>query len=268
MRHPSIFFQINIGIVLEQQGRLEDAEQMYTESLQINLKVFGEDSLNVADAQKDIADVRKAQGWYDEAVKVYTDVLQIQERALGHNHPDVANTKEKYPGAFDCFFLAQWFHGIAICSIGLALHEQSKNSAALVLYQEVLRVRVAVLGPEHPDVAKTKVGLDVLSACVMCACSRCVCSASLHWPSSAKVGCLKHSQAKQLAAYSTATAKLKSPELCMSVRVGTGTSKAAQSLACGGARLQRDGAISALYVNMDLFTVLDPAGVLLISFLW
>ena len=85
--------QSNIGIVLEQQGQLEGAEQMYTESLQINLKVFGEDSLNVADAQKDIADVRKAQGRYDEAVKVYTDVLQIQERVLGHNHPVVADTK-------------------------------------------------------------------------------------------------------------------------------------------------------------------------------
>ena len=76
-------------MVLEQQGQLEDAEQMYTESLQINLKVFGEDSLNVADVQKNIADVRAAQGRYDEAVKVYTDVLQIQERVLGRNHPDV-----------------------------------------------------------------------------------------------------------------------------------------------------------------------------------
>ena len=87
--------QSNIGIVLEQQGQLEDAEQMYTESLQINLKVFGGDSLNVADVQKNIADVREAQGRYDEAVKIYTDVLQIQERVLGRNHPDVAKTYNK-----------------------------------------------------------------------------------------------------------------------------------------------------------------------------
>ena len=96
MRHPSIFFlQSNIGIILEQQGRLEDAEQMYTEALQINLKVFGKDSLNVVDTQKDIADMCNAQGQYDEAVKVYTDVLQIQERVLGHNHPLVADTYNK-----------------------------------------------------------------------------------------------------------------------------------------------------------------------------
>ena len=95
--------QSNIGTVLEKQGRLEDAEQMYTESLQINLKVFGEDSLNVAYMQRNIADVREAQGRYDEAVKIYADVLQIQERVLGRNHLDTADTYDKYALAFVLF---------------------------------------------------------------------------------------------------------------------------------------------------------------------
>ena len=37
------------------------------------------------------------------------------------------------------------------------LHKQGKLAEAMELYQEVLRVRVATLGPEHPDVADTQV---------------------------------------------------------------------------------------------------------------
>ena len=57
-----VLLQNNIGIIFEQQGKLEDAEHMYTESLQIYLKVFSKDSLKVAGMLKKIADIRKAQG--------------------------------------------------------------------------------------------------------------------------------------------------------------------------------------------------------------
>ena len=92
--------QGNIGIIFEQQGKLDEAEQMYNDSLEINLKVFGEDSLDVANMQKNIADVKEARGQYDEAVEMYNDVVKIQERVLGHEHLDVAATYNKY----DLFF--------------------------------------------------------------------------------------------------------------------------------------------------------------------
>ena len=57
-----VLLQNNIGIIFEQQGKLEDAEHMYTASLQIYLKVFSKDSLKVAGMLKKIADTRKAQG--------------------------------------------------------------------------------------------------------------------------------------------------------------------------------------------------------------
>ena len=57
-----VLLQNNISIIFKQQGKLEDAEHMYTESLQIYLKVFSKDSLKVAGMLKKIADIRKAQG--------------------------------------------------------------------------------------------------------------------------------------------------------------------------------------------------------------
>ena len=91
----SVMLQKNIGIVLEQQDKLEEAVQMYDETLQIRLRVFGEDSPQVADIWKDIADVRKMQGRYDEALEIYTGVVKTQERVLGHEHLLVADTKHK-----------------------------------------------------------------------------------------------------------------------------------------------------------------------------
>ena len=43
-----------------------------------------------------------------------------------------------------------------MCSIAAVLRNQGKHDAALILYSEVLRVRVATLGSEHLDVGDTK----------------------------------------------------------------------------------------------------------------
>ena len=87
--------QENIGIIFEKQGKLDEAEQMYNQTLQIRVKVFGNDSLDVANTQKNIADIRSAQAQYEEAVKMYTSVVQIQERVVGREHPHVAATYMK-----------------------------------------------------------------------------------------------------------------------------------------------------------------------------
>ena len=62
--------QGNIGIIFEQQGKLDEAEQIYNDSLKIKLKVFGEGSLDAENMQKNIADVKEARGQCDEAVKM------------------------------------------------------------------------------------------------------------------------------------------------------------------------------------------------------
>ena len=127
-----VLLQKNIGIVLGQQSKLEEATQMYNETLQIRLKVFGEDSLQVADIRKDIADIRKTQGQYNEALEMYNGVVKIQEHVLGHEHLDTANTRE---------------------NIAIVYHGQGKHAEALELFTQVLAVKEKVLGLEHLDVA-------------------------------------------------------------------------------------------------------------------
>ena len=97
-----VLLRENIGVVLEQQGKLEEAEQRYSETLQIRLKVFGEGSLDVANTRMNIANIRNRQARYNEALEIYTSMVQIQERVLGHNHPSVATTYNKYQFLIYC----------------------------------------------------------------------------------------------------------------------------------------------------------------------
>ena len=61
----NVLLQENIGTVFHEQGRLEEAEQMYNQTLQIRVKMFGHDSLDVAKTQKNIASIRSAQARCD-----------------------------------------------------------------------------------------------------------------------------------------------------------------------------------------------------------
>ena len=45
-----------VTFIFEKQGKLDDAEQMYNESLQIEPKVFGKCSLDVAGTRENLAD--------------------------------------------------------------------------------------------------------------------------------------------------------------------------------------------------------------------
>ena len=145
----NVMLQESISIVFEEQGKLEEAEQTYNQTLQIRVKVFGDDTLDVAKVQKNIADICSAPARYDEAVEMYPGVVHIQERVLGRDQPDVAAT-----------------YG----NIGCVYTSQGKYQEALKMHQKCLRIEEKIHGPEHPDVAMTKVSLCPPFCSFMCLC--------------------------------------------------------------------------------------------------
>ena len=52
-------------------------------------------------------------------------------------------------------------HSFVQNNIAVVLHKQGKLAEAMEMHEEVLRVRVATLGPEHLDVAKTYHKYDI-----------------------------------------------------------------------------------------------------------
>ena len=113
----------------DEQGNPKDA--LYQKSLDIQLKVFGSEHLDVAKTkvrlklsfrvmlfanmmvlvQGNISNILKAQGKLPEALTMLHDVLAIFEKTLGQDHPVVADTKVCY--------LNTWGHGHGVDAASL-----------------------------------------------------------------------------------------------------------------------------------------------------
>jgi len=72
-----------MGNVYEAQGKYEQALEVYSKSLDIKIKVTGQDSPLVASTRNNIAIVYRKQGKYEEALEEYSKALDIRVSALG-----------------------------------------------------------------------------------------------------------------------------------------------------------------------------------------
>ena len=72
------------------QGKYDDAEPMYKESLAIRKKVLGEEHPSVATGLNNLAELLKDQGKDDEATPLYKESLAIRKKVFGDEHPKVA----------------------------------------------------------------------------------------------------------------------------------------------------------------------------------
>ncbi|WP_257454241.1 serine/threonine-protein kinase [Archangium lipolyticum] len=121
-----------LGNVLQQIGRYEEARARYEHSLALRLKVLGPEHLLVAVSLNNLGTVLGEMGKYEEARASYERALAIREKILGPDNPLVANSYSNLGTAFDAMM---------------------KYEEARVLYERALAIREKVLGPEHPDVA-------------------------------------------------------------------------------------------------------------------
>ena len=76
-------------------GENEKALEFYNKSLEIQIKVRGQDHPDTASTQNSIGNVLQNQGKYSEALEMFDKCLKTREKVLGCNHPDVANTYMK-----------------------------------------------------------------------------------------------------------------------------------------------------------------------------
>ena len=127
----------NIGIVLQDQGKSDDAEAHYREALEIKTKAYGtRDHLEVSKTIGQIGTVLQDQGNLGEAEAHYREALEIKTKVYGtRDHFKVAAT---------------------IQNIGMVLQVKGKFDEAEVHYIEALEILTKAYGTrDHPEVAKT-----------------------------------------------------------------------------------------------------------------
>ena len=120
----------NLALLYRLQGRYNDAEPLYLQSLDIRKRQLGDDHPDVATSLNNLALLYKKQGRYNDAEPLYLQSLDIRKRQLGNDHPDVATSLNNLAGLYE--------------SQGKYLEAEDLAKQALIIYQNRL-------GNEHPN---------------------------------------------------------------------------------------------------------------------
>jgi tetratricopeptide (TPR) repeat protein len=134
-------FLNNMGNVLQKQGKLDEALELYEKSLALKQKSVGGNHSTVADSYNNIANVLQEQGKLKEAIVIYKKSLAIKKNALGEEHMSVVHT----------------YNNLANAYIKLdELYEASE------LYEKILTIKNAQLGEDNEALADTYIDIGIL----------------------------------------------------------------------------------------------------------
>jgi serine/threonine protein kinase/tetratricopeptide (TPR) repeat protein len=129
--HPDTLISIgNMGVLLQAQGRIAEAEPYYREALDRHRRVSGPDHPGTLLAMNNMGFLLWSQGRHAEAEPYWRDALDGRRRVLGDGHPDTL---------------------ISIGNMGVLLEAQGKLAEADPYYREALEERRRLLGTDHPD---------------------------------------------------------------------------------------------------------------------
>jgi Flp pilus assembly protein TadD len=121
-----------LALLYDSQGRYNDAEPLYLQSLDIRKRQLGNDHPDVATILNNLAGLYESQGRYNDAEPLYLQSLDIRKRQLGNDHPDVATILNNLAGLYE---------------------SQGRYNDAEPLYLQSLDIRKRQLSNDHPDVA-------------------------------------------------------------------------------------------------------------------
>jgi tetratricopeptide (TPR) repeat protein len=139
---PELAASLNdLGRLLHEQGKGDEAQQLLTEALNVRQQVHGPEHANVATTLHNLGRVRREAGDYAEAERLFRASLDIRERSLGHDDPAVA----------------QGLH-----NLGLTKRAAGDLANAEPLLRQALDIRRRRLGDDHPDTTDSKNALGLL----------------------------------------------------------------------------------------------------------
>ena len=130
-----------LALLYDSQGRYNDAEPLYLQSLDIRKRQLSNDHPDVATSLNNLAQLYYSQGRYNDAEPLLLQSLDIRKRQLGNDHPHVAQSLNN---------LAQLYYS------------QGQYNDAEPLYLQSLDIKKRQLGNDYPDVATSLNNLALL----------------------------------------------------------------------------------------------------------
>jgi tetratricopeptide (TPR) repeat protein/predicted Ser/Thr protein kinase len=118
----------NLAIVLDALGHDDEAEQLYRENLERLLSEFGTDAVDTLRAKSNLAAVLLEMDRFDEAVPLMEQCLNGRRAVLGEDHPQTIT---------------------AMANLGALYSNMGRNAESAVLLREAVQRSEQVLGPVH-----------------------------------------------------------------------------------------------------------------------
>jgi non-specific serine/threonine protein kinase/serine/threonine-protein kinase len=130
---PSVARVISgLGALRVRQGRIDDAQKLYSQALAIDEKAKFPNDTSIAGDLANLGVTYYSQGRLPEAQRMFERSLSLQERVLGANHPDLAAVLNNLGGVY-------WVQG--------------RYADALPLYERTRAIFERTLDPMHPNMA-------------------------------------------------------------------------------------------------------------------
>jgi tetratricopeptide (TPR) repeat protein len=120
----------NLAMVLSDQGKYEQAEEMQRQALGLQETVLGKEHPGTLRSMNNLATILRDQGKYEQAEEMQCQALRLQETVLGKEHPQTL---------------------MSMNNLAMVLRDQGKYEQAEEMQRQALGLQETVLGKEHPE---------------------------------------------------------------------------------------------------------------------
>lgn len=127
-------FYNNLGNNYFQKADLNNAIEYYIKSLELKLKLLGENDPDVGGSYLNIGIINTVKGDYNEAIRYNNKALRTFLNTIGKNHPATS-----------------WVYN----NLGVCYGEKGDYEKAIDCHNKSLRIRLNIWGENHPTVAES-----------------------------------------------------------------------------------------------------------------
>jgi serine/threonine protein kinase len=175
-----------LGALLQEEGKLEEAEPLLREAFESSIKVYGNSHPNVALCAYDLAILLTSKGDYDSADSLFHRSLDMRRRLFGNGHSLVADSldglaelnrlqgklSEAESNSLEAVTIRRAATPIiprheadSIAILGAVLIAEAKVNEAEPLLRECLDIRLRTLAPENWKIAEAQglLGVNLLT---------------------------------------------------------------------------------------------------------
>ncbi|CAI6092175.1 unnamed protein product [Clonostachys chloroleuca] len=167
---------VNLGLLYYDQGKMQEAEEMYLRALRGYKKIHGPDHILIFDIANNLGNLYSDQGKQQEAEEIYLQALQGYEKIYGPDHISLLDTvhnlgflyynqgkqqeaEEMYLRALRGYEKAWGPDHIStldtVNNLGLVYYDQGKQQEAEEMYLRALRGYEKAWGPDHISILDT-----------------------------------------------------------------------------------------------------------------